>query len=146
VTQVSLQYHSGLTWRWSGGMGWAWGQIDLFIFSNFKFLACTVLFISLLAFNMCVSNFTVNKVFRPTHLSIDHLCISIVPLRHRQWRNVILLKGEAKMEIIIIIIIIVIYCNWVVTRWQWLFYIELKWTWRKYLVQFVTEIWVIFVM
>lgn len=58
---------------------------------------------------MCVSNFTVNKVFRPTHLSIDHLCISIVPLRHRQWRNVILLKGEAKMEIIIIIIIIVIY-------------------------------------
>jgi len=24
--------------------------------------------------------------------------------------------------IIIIIIIITIYCNWVVTRWQWLFY------------------------
>jgi len=24
--------------------------------------------------------------------------------------------------IIIIIIIIIIYCNWVVTRWQWLFY------------------------
>ena len=23
---------------------------------------------------------------------------------------------------IIIIIIIIIYCNWVVTRWQWLFY------------------------
>ena len=23
----------------------------------------------------------------------------------------------------IIIIIIIIYCNWVVTRWQWLFYI-----------------------
>jgi len=28
--------------------------------------------------------------------------------------------------IIIIIIIIFIYCNWVVTRWQWLFYIYTK--------------------
>jgi len=27
-----------------------------------------------------------------------------------------------KSRIIIIIIIIFIYCNWVVTRWQWLFY------------------------
>jgi len=26
------------------------------------------------------------------------------------------------MMTIIIIIIIIIYCNWVVTRWQWLFY------------------------
>jgi len=25
-------------------------------------------------------------------------------------------------RIIITIIIIIIYCNWVVTRWQWLFY------------------------
>jgi len=46
------------------------GQIDFFIFSNFKSLACVVLFISLLAFNLRVSNFEVNKVFRPTHLSI----------------------------------------------------------------------------
>ena len=28
--------------------------------------------------------------------------------------------------IIIIIIIIFIYCNWVVTRWQWLFYMYTK--------------------
>ena len=27
---------------------------------------------------------------------------------------------------IIIIIIIIIYCNWIVTRWQWLFYIYTK--------------------
>jgi len=29
-------------------------------------------------------------------------------------------------RIIIIIIIIFINCNWVVTRWQWLFYIDTK--------------------
>ena len=28
--------------------------------------------------------------------------------------------------IIIIIIIIIVYCNWVVTRWQWLFYMYTK--------------------
>jgi len=28
--------------------------------------------------------------------------------------------------IIIIFIIIIIYCNWVVTRWQWLFYMYTK--------------------
>ena len=28
--------------------------------------------------------------------------------------------------IIIIIIIIIIYCNWGVTRWQWLFYMYTK--------------------
>jgi len=28
--------------------------------------------------------------------------------------------------IIIIIIIIIIYCSWVVTRWQWLFYMYTK--------------------
>ena len=32
----------------------------------------------------------------------------------------------AVIFIIIIIIIIFIYCNWVVTRWQWLFYIYTK--------------------
>ena len=30
------------------------------------------------------------------------------------------------MIIIIIIIIIIINCNWVVTRWQWLFYMYTK--------------------
>jgi len=30
------------------------------------------------------------------------------------------------MIIIIIIIIIIIYCNWVVTHWQWLFYMYTK--------------------
>jgi hypothetical protein len=30
------------------------------------------------------------------------------------------------MVIIIIIIIIIIYCNWVVTRWQWLVYMYTK--------------------
>ena len=29
-------------------------------------------------------------------------------------------------NIIIIIIIIFVYCNWVVTRWQWLFYMYTK--------------------
>jgi len=31
-----------------------------------------------------------------------------------------------KLLIIIIIIIIIIYCNWVVIRWQWLFYMFTK--------------------
>ena len=30
--------------------------------------------------------------------------------------------GTVQLVIIIIIIIIIINCNWVVTRWQWLFY------------------------
>jgi hypothetical protein len=46
------------------------GHFDFFVFSNFIFLACALLFISLLAFNLRVYNFEVNKVFRPTHLSI----------------------------------------------------------------------------
>jgi len=33
---------------------------------------------------------------------------------------------ETHKIIIIIIIIIIIYCNWVVTRWQWLFYMQTK--------------------
>jgi len=33
---------------------------------------------------------------------------------------------HAAVIFIIIIIIIFIYCNWVVTRWQWLFYIYTK--------------------
>jgi len=38
-----------------------------------------------------------------------------LPMMDRETvRNIII--------IIIIIIIIFIYCNWVVTRWQWLFY------------------------
>jgi len=31
-----------------------------------------------------------------------------------------------KIIIIIIITIIIIYCNWVVTQWQWLFYMYTK--------------------
>ena len=36
--------------------------------------------------------------------------------------------GQKKKIIIIIIIIIIIFinCNWVVTRWQWLFYMYTK--------------------
>ena len=34
--------------------------------------------------------------------------------------------SNKKDYIIIIIIIIIIYCNWVVTRWQWLFYMYTK--------------------
>jgi len=41
-------------------------------------------------------------------------------------RECVLLEAGAEVIIIIIIIIrrrrIFIYCNWVVTRWQWLFY------------------------
>ena len=33
---------------------------------------------------------------------------------------------NAIIIIIIIIILIFIYCNWVVTRWQWLFYMYTK--------------------
>ena len=33
---------------------------------------------------------------------------------------------ETNIIIIIIIIIIITYCNWVVTRWQWLFYMHTK--------------------
>ena len=35
-------------------------------------------------------------------------------------------KATNTQYVIIIIIIIFIYCNWVVTRWQWLFYIYTK--------------------
>jgi len=37
-----------------------------------------------------------------------------------------MLLTNRKHIIIIIIIIIFIYCNWVVTRWQWLFYMYTK--------------------
>ena len=43
----------------------------------------------------------------------------------RQPRQALLLEGWTRLRlpvIIIIIIIIFINCNWVVTRWQWLFY------------------------
>jgi len=33
---------------------------------------------------------------------------------------------RASTQTVIIIIIIFIYCNWVVTRWQWLFYMCTK--------------------
>jgi len=33
---------------------------------------------------------------------------------------------ENGCDVIIIIIIIFIYCNWAVTRWQWLFYMYTK--------------------
>jgi len=33
---------------------------------------------------------------------------------------------ENRYIIIIIIIIIIVNCNWVVTRWQWLFYMQTK--------------------
>ena len=36
--------------------------------------------------------------------------------------NYITFYAFGDIIIIIIIIIIFIYCNWVVTRWQWLFY------------------------
>jgi len=35
-------------------------------------------------------------------------------------------KTELNARTIIIIIIIFINCNWVFTRWQWLFYIDTK--------------------
>jgi len=34
--------------------------------------------------------------------------------------------GIRKITLIIIIIIIIINCNWVVTQWQWLFYMHTK--------------------
>ena len=37
-----------------------------------------------------------------------------------------MMDGKPVWNIIIIIIIIIINCNWVVTRWQWLFYIYTK--------------------
>jgi len=36
------------------------------------------------------------------------------------------MNTQIKAIIIIIIIIIIINCNWVVTRWQWLFYMYTK--------------------
>ena len=41
--------------------------------------------------------------------------IVITDLGGRVWE-------ETKFLLLFIIIIIFIYCNWVVTRWQWLFY------------------------
>ena len=35
-------------------------------------------------------------------------------------------RWRAGIKLVIIIIIIIIYCNWVVTRWQWLFYMYTK--------------------
>jgi len=45
------------------------------------------------------------------------------------WQKTKLINSEGNIVIIIIIIIIIIifiYCNWVVTRWQWLFYMYIK--------------------
>jgi len=41
-----------------------------------------------------------------------------------RWGN--LRKTGHFEEMVVIIIIIIIYCNWVVTRWQWLFYMYTK--------------------
>ena len=59
-----------------------------------------------------------------------------VPLTASQWSRhcidcatlaVTEYKGDQKLLIIILIIIIIfINCNWVVTRWQWLFYLYTK--------------------
>jgi len=40
--------------------------------------------------------------------------------------NFVVMTEKIIITIIIIIIIIIINCNWVVTRWQWLFYIYTK--------------------
>jgi len=47
--------------------------------------------------------------------------ISAFAYRHRETK-----KNLRNQEIIIIITIIFINCNWVVTRWQWLFYMYTK--------------------
>ena len=61
----------------------------------------------------------------------------VVLAAHKLRYNMMILHGD-KLDtlstvmtshviiIIIIIIIIFIYCNWVVTRWQWLFYMYTK--------------------
>jgi len=59
---------------------------------------------------------------RPAHLifDLDILVIFGVDINHEDPHCVIF-SARSKQTIIIIIIIIII-CNWVVTRWQWLFY------------------------
>ena len=41
-------------------------------------------------------------------------------------KQIVIMMMMMMIIIIIIIIIIFIYCNWVVTRWQWLFYMYTK--------------------
>jgi len=36
------------------------------------------------------------------------------------------MKGNLKVEVLYLTIIIFINCSWVVTRWQWLFYMYTK--------------------
>jgi len=52
------------------------------------------------------------------------------------WVFYIVPVKRNKFFIIIIIIIIIINCNWVVTRWQWLFYLYTKYeigrAWSKF--------------
>ena len=42
------------------------------------------------------------------------------------WRGQWAILGPMCSTIIIIIIIIIINCSWVVTQWQWLFYVHTK--------------------
>ena len=56
------------------------------------------------------------------------LCVQFIfsfqnrPLNEIMWENIAQPGRPQMMMIIIIIIIIIINCNWVVSRWQWLFY------------------------
>jgi len=50
-----------------------------------------------------------------------HTYYDILDLFHGTSKHTLMMM-MMMMMIIIIIIIIFIYCNWVVTRWQWLFY------------------------
>jgi len=55
-----------------------------------------------------------------TSLSFPEREGGLVYLHNVIWRKIII------MEIMVIIIIIIINCNWVVTQWQWLFYMYTK--------------------
>ena len=64
------------------------------------------------------------------------LTLITLPISHTDTENNALHFGNKlcpsgetvnpKTQLIIIIIIIFIYCNWAVTRWQWLFYMYTK--------------------
>ena len=73
----------------------------------------------------CITN--IFSQYNQHDATFHNLCISVRrstcvrPLLLPAWR---LAAGSSNN--IIIIIIIFIYCNWVVTRWQWLFYMYTK--------------------
>ena len=58
--------------------------------------------------------------------TVCYIIVSFIQYNSRSVRTQLLLYTELLSSYIIIIIIIFINCSWVVTQWQWLFYMHTK--------------------